>query len=70
MEVLPPTREEAIGFWKAGAVFSFRTHTPRHCGDAKDDPEHDGGVLFPIRGLRVPTTCGGPDVLGIPAHEL
>lgn len=50
-------------------VLSLRAQVPRHSGDAEHDTEHDGGVCAPVLGLGVPTTGGGPDVLGVPSRR-
>ena len=43
----------------------LRAVTPGHSRDTEDDGQHHCGVRFPVCGLRVPASCGRPDMLGI-----
>ena len=52
------------------SMLSVRAHAPRHRDYTEHDRAHDGGVGFPIRGLRVPASGGRPDVFGVAMREL
>jgi len=58
-------REETALLGHLVAVFAVGAQAEEDSSDGEDGKAHDGSVGFPVLGLRVPTTSGGPDVLGV-----
>ena len=57
--------EETALFGHLVAVFTVGAQAEEDSSDGEDGKAHDGSVGFPVLGLRVPTTSGGPDVLRV-----
>lgn len=51
-------------------VLAIGADAPCHEGNAGNDGAHDGGVGFPVGGLRVPAAGRGPDVLGVAGRDV
>ena len=60
-----PTRVKPPLLRKPRPRFPLRTDAPRHCRNTHHYRSHDRRVRFPIRGLRVPASGRGPDVLWV-----
>lgn len=58
-------REESAGLGHLMSELSLGAQVECQSGDAEDDGHADGGVRFPVGGLRIPATGRRPDVLGV-----
>lgn len=62
---IPPTWEESSLFREPRPRLPIRTNTPNHCRYAYDHSRHNRRICFPVRWLRVPSSCGRPHMLGV-----